>query len=896
MGRSLVIVESPAKAKTINKYLGKDFIVKSSYGHVRDLPTGGDEEDPADRLTKAREAQAKAKAAGKKLVKATPAEKAAKAKTALVRRMGVDPEHGWTAQYEVIPGKEKVVAELQAAAKDADAIYLASDLDREGESIAWHLREVIGGDHARFKRVVFSEITKKAITAAFEKPGVVNEDRVNAQQARRFLDRVVGFMASPLLWSKVARGLSAGRVQSVAVRLIVEREHAIRAFVPEEYWDIHADVVSPGVLRVGASDAKAPTLKPAPFRAKVVRFRGEKFEPKDGATAKTAVATLEKAAYRVASREDKPARSFPTAPFKTSTLQAAASTRLGFSVKKTMTLAQRLYEAGFITYMRTDSVNISLDALTAVRELINTRYGAEFLPEKPIFYKGKENAQEAHEAIRPTDSAQLATDLEVEDDARRLYDLIWRQFVACQMPPAEFDTTRITVAAADYELTANGRVLKFEGYQKVQPPPAKGDDAELPPLTQGLQLDLVRLDPTQHFTKPPPRYSEAALVKELEEKGIGRPSTYAAIISTIQDRGYVKLENRRFYALKIGDIVTSRLSDAFPNLMDFGFTANLEEDLDEIAEAKEDWKGVLDRFYADFTGKIAQADVSMRGNEPVPTPIACATCGRPMAIRTGRTGVFLGCTGYNLTPKERCTATVNLVPGSEIAITSTNDEESSDEEARLLHEQKRCPICSTAMDSYLVDKERRLHICGNNPDCAGVVVETGSFHMKGYEGPSIPCDKCGKPMQLKLGRFGKYFGCTGYPECVNTRKLLRSGEAAPPKSAPIQMPELPCTKGPGHFVLRDGAVGMFLAASTYPKVRETRNPLVEDLIRHASELDPKYAHLVKAPVADSKGRKAIVRFDRKAKEQYVSSEDAKGEPSGWSARWDGRQWVEKQEK
>jgi DNA topoisomerase-1 len=877
MGRSLVIVESPAKAKTINKYLGKDFIVKSSYGHVRDLPTGGDEEDPAERLAKANEARKVAKAAGKTVAKATPAEKASKQKTALIRRMGVDPEHGWKAQYEIIPDKLKVVAELRALAKDADAIYLASDLDREGESIAWHLREVIGGEAKRFKRVVFNEITKKAITAAFEQPGTVNEDRVNAQQARRFLDRVVGFMASPVLWNKVARGLSAGRVQSVAVRLIVEREQAIRAFTPEEYWELHADLATPAALR-----------------AKVVRFKGGKFEPQDGVTAKAALAALDKAAYRVSARDDKPTRSFPSAPFKTSTLQAAASTRLGFSVKKTMTVAQRLYEAGHITYMRTDSVNLSQDALTAVRELITSSFGAKYLPEKPIFYKGKENAQEAHEAIRPTDGAVLASQLDVEDDARRLYDLIWRQFVACQMPPAEFDTTRITIAAGDYELTANGRVLRFDGFQKVQPP-AKSDEPELPSLVQGAVLKLVKLDPTQHFTKPPPRYSEAALVKELEERGIGRPSTYAAIISTIQDRGYVKLENRRFYAQKIGDIVTSRLADAFPDLMDYGFTAALEEDLDEIAEAKDDWKAVLDRFYKGFTKQIAASAETMRGNEPVLTPIACTVCGRPMSIRTGRTGVFLGCTGYSLPPKERCTTTVNLVPGSEAAAVSDQDEETSEAEAKLLHEQKRCSICHTAMDAYLVDKTRKIHICGNNPDCAGVTIEAGSFQLKGYEGPSIPCDKCGKPMQLKLGRFGKYFGCTGYPECGNTRKLLRSGEAAPPKCPPVAMPELPCTKGPGHFVLRDGAAGLFLAASTYPKVRETRNPLVEDLVRHASELDPKYAFLATAPVVDSKGRKAIIRFDRKAKEQYVSSEDAKGEPSGWSARFDGRQWVAKQE-
>ncbi len=878
MGRSLVIVESPAKAKTINKYLGKDFIVKSSYGHVRDLPTGSEDEDPADRLAKAREAQKAAKElakkTGKQVEKATPAQKAAKQHTALIRRMGVDPEHGWAARYEVIPGKEKVISELQALAKDADAIYLASDLDREGESIAWHLREVIGGDPKRFKRVTFSEITKKAITDAFAKPGVVDEDQVNAQQARRFLDRVVGFMASPLLWSKVARGLSAGRVQSVAVRLIVERERQIRAFVPDEYWEVHADL-------------KAA----APFRAQVARCKGEKLAPVTGAQATAAVKALEKAAYQVASREDKPTRSFPSAPFKTSTLQAAASTRLGFGVKKTMTLAQRLYEAGIITYMRTDSVNISADALSAARTLIETAYGKQYLPEKPIFYKGKENAQEAHEAIRPTEVTALPTSIDVEEDARRLYDLIWRQFIACQMPPAEFDTTKITIAAGDYELVANGRVLKFDGYFKVQPQ-ASRDEPTLPVLTQGQKVSLIALDPSQHFTKPPARFSEAALVRELEERGIGRPSTYAAIISTVQDRGYVKLENRRFYAEKLGDIVTSRLNDAFPELMDYGFTAALEEDLDDIAEAKEDWQDVLNTFYKDFTGKLADADRNMRGNEPVPTPIACADCGRPMAIRTGRTGVFLGCTGYNLPPKERCTATMNLVPGSEAVAVADNEDETSEAEARKLHDQKRCPICGTAMDAYLVDKTRKIHICGNNPDCAGVAIEEGSYHIKGYEGPSLPCDKCGKPMQLKLGRFGKYFGCTGYPECGNTRKLLRSGEAAPPKSEPVAMPELPCTKGPGHFVLRDGAAGLFLAASTYPKVRETRNPLVADLKRHRSELDPKHHYLADAPETDPKGRPAIIRFARKTKEQYLSSEDNDGEATGWTAHFVGGRWVE----
>ena len=882
MAKSLVIVESPAKAKTINKYLGKDFIVKSSYGHVRDLPTGGEDEDPADRLAKANEARKAAKAAGKPLAKATPEEKAVKAKSALIRRMGVDPDHGWEARYEIIPGKEKVVAELTEAAAKADTVYLASDLDREGEAISWHLREVIGGDPKRFKRVIFGEITQRAILQAFENPGVVNEDRVNAQQARRFLDRVVGFQASPLLWSKVARGLSAGRVQSVAVRLIVEREREIRAFNPEEYWEVHADL------------AKATGAKEA-LRVQVVKQGGEPFKPVIGAQADVAVKDLSAASYRIAQREDKPARANPTAPFITSTLQAAASTRLGFSVKKTMTLAQRLYEAGFITYMRTDSVNISQEALGAVRTLIETRFGKRYLPEKPVVYKSKDSAQEAHEAIRPTDLVATADTIDAEDDARRLYDLIWRQFVACQMPAAEFDTTKVTVAAGRYELTASGRVLRFDGFFKVQPP-AKQDDAVLPALAVGDVLNLLKLDPTQHFTKPPPRYSEAGLVKELEKRGIGRPSTYAAIISTIQDRGYVTVAARRFSATKLGEIVTSRLHDAFPELMDYGFTAGLEEELDGIAQAKEDWKAVLNRFYGDFTGKLAKAETTMRGNEPVVTPIPCATCGRPMGVRTARTGVFLGCTGYNLPPKERCITTINLVAGSEaetVVAPQGEEDESTEADARHLHDQKRCPICRTAMDAYLVDEGRKLHVCGNNPDCAGVVVEAGTFKLKGYDGPSLECDKCGKPMHLKTGRFGKYFGCTGYPACANTRKLLRSGEAAPPKSPPVAMPELPCTKGPGHLVLRDGAAGLFLAASTYPKVRETRNPRVVDLQRHAEELAEKYVFLTDAPATDPDGNETLIRFDRATKTQYVSSQDAKGEATGWSAWYEGDRWVAK---
>ena len=861
MGKSLVIVESPAKAKTINKYLGKDFVVKSSIGHIRDLPTSSGEVETDGGKAKPK-------------TKASPADKAVKAQAALVRRMGVDPEHGWAARYEVLPGKEKVLKELQEAAAKCDAIYLATDLDREGEAIAWHLREIIGGDAARFKRVTFSEITKTAIQEAFQRPRTVDMDGVKAQQARRFLDRVVGFMVSPLLWAKIARGISAGRVQSVAVRLIVEREIEIHAFKPDEYWELHADLSTP-----------------TPLRAQVVRRGGKTFEPKSKADTDAALAALVNAVYRVAHREDKAQRSWPNPPFITSTLQQAASVRLGFSVKKTMTLAQRLYEAGHITYMRTDSVNIGAEALTACRALIAKEHGERYVPEKPCVYQSKSSAQEAHEAIRPTDVRTSPGDLaQLDHDEARLYELIWRQFVACQMPPAEFDTTTVTIAAADCELSARGRVLRFDGFQKVQPP-VKQDDVELPVLALGQALPLVKLDPSQHFTKPPPRFSEASLVRELEKRGIGRPSTYAAIISTIQDRGYARLANRRFYAEKLGEIVTERLAEAFPDLMDYSFTASLEEDLDKIATAKAVWTDVLDTFYGDFKTRLADAGERMRPNQPVPTTIPCGDCGRPMAVRTARTGVFLGCTGYSLPPKERCTATKNLINGDEAVAVKPDDsdDESSDADATALAAKKRCPVCSTAMDGYLLDETRKLHICGNNPDCPGIVVEQGQFKLKGYDGPSVPCDKCGASMQLKQGRFGKYFGCTKYPECSNTRKLLRNGQAAPPKATPIHMKELICEKG-GYYVLRDGMLGLFLASSLYPRVRDTKPPLVEDLVRHRAELDPKFHWLVAAPTTDPKGNPVQVRFSRKTHVHYLASEKD-GESTGWSAFFEDGTWV-----
>ena len=862
MGKALVIVESPAKAKTINKYLGSDYVVKSSVGHIRDLPTSGSASKKSADST-----EDKAKKKVKKDEKA-----------ALVNRMGVDPYHGWKAHYEILPGKEKVVAELKSLAENADHIYLATDLDREGEAIAWHLREVIGGDDKRFSRVVFNEITKNAIQQAFKQPGELNIDRVNAQQARRFMDRVVGYMVSPLLWKKIARGLSAGRVQSVAVRLVVERERDIKAFVPEEYWELHADLLAKGETAL---------------QMEVSHAHDKPFKPVNREQTHAAVKLLEKARYTVLDREDKPTSSKPGAPFITSTLQQAASTRLSFGVKKTMMMAQRLYESGHITYMRTDSTNLSQDALNMVRGYIGDNFGDKYLPKAPNQYSSKENSQEAHEAIRPSDVNVLAEQLkDMEADAQKLYQLIWRQFVACQMTPAQYDSTTLTVKAGDYQLRAKGRTLRFDGWTKVMPALRKGDeDRTLPYVEIGSELDLQKLIPSQHFTKPPARYSEASLVKELEKRGIGRPSTYASIISTIQDRGYVRVESRRFYAEKMGEIVTDRLEENFRELMNYDFTARMEDGLDEVANNQAEWKAVLDEFFVDFSEQLETAEKDpeeggMRPNQMVMTSIDCPTCGRKMGIRTASTGVFLGCSGYALPPKERCKTTINLVPEAEVL----NILEGDEAETNALRARRRCKKCGTAMDSYLIDNQRKLHVCGNNPACDGYEIEEGEFRLKGYDGPVVECDKCGSEMHLKMGRFGKYMGCTN-ENCKNTRKILRNGDVAPPKEDPVPLPELPCEKSDAYFVLRDGAAGVFLAANTFPKSRETRAPLVEELARFKDRLPEKLRYLADAPVADAEGNKTLVRFSRKTKQQYVSSEKD-GKATGWSAFYVDGKWVE----
>ncbi|MEL0115679.1 MAG: type I DNA topoisomerase, partial [Gammaproteobacteria bacterium] len=728
MASSLVIVESPAKAKTISKYLGSDYIVKSSVGHIRDLPKGKTKRTPI-RNTIPKDLPQEEKLRLKK----------ENERKRLIRRMGVDPDNGWQAEYEVIPDKEKVIKDLKKSAKNVDQIYLATDLDREGEAIAWHLKEILGPNKYNFSRVRFNQITKSAILDSFADPKEIDTDLVEAQQARRFLDRVVGFELSPLLWKKIARGLSAGRVQSVALRLLVEREVQIQEFNPEEFWEI--DMLL-------AKDANKIDFK-------LNRKKSDPLLQKE--EAEKIKSLVEQNNITVDEIIQKPTKTRPRAPFITSTLQQSASTRLSFNVKRTMRTAQKLYEAGYITYMRTDAPSLSKDSIEDARNYINQHFGEKYITNAPKIYSSTENAQEAHEAIRPTNAFVTPNDLiGVSEEEKRLYKLIWQQFIACQMPDAEYLSTTIKVNFDQYSFSAKGREVVFDGYTKVIDSKDEGDQI-LPVLKEGDTLDLDSINLIQKYTKPPARFSEAALVKELEKKGIGRPSTYAAIISTIQDRGYVEVENRRFFVNKIGHIVTQRLLESFSDIMDYDFTANFENNLDKIAEGQLEWKNVLNDFYAAFKDDLDKAsdeDLGMKANIPVKTDMICPACNKdPLLIRNSSNGVFLGCSGYSNAGDDQCKNTLNLISGDE-AISADDSEE-----AQNLVIKKRCPKCDTSMDNFLIDENKKIHICGKNPDCDGYLIEEGKFKIKGYDGPSLECHKCGSEMQLNTGRFGKYFKC-----------------------------------------------------------------------------------------------------------------------------------------
>ena len=743
MAKSLVIVESPAKAKTISKYLGSEYIVKSSVGHIRDLPKGKSK-TPAKRNVLPKDISAEEKEILKKINK----------RKADVKRWGIDPENGWKGIYEIIPGKEKVVKELRAAAKTVDHIYLATDLDREGEAIAWHLKEALGPKKYEFSRVRFNQITKTSILESFADPKEIDQDLVDAQQARRFLDRVVGFELSPLLWEKIARNLSAGRVQSVALRLLVEREHLIQAFVPEEFWEV-------SMLATNSTDQS--------IKFSLNRKKSDPLLKHD--EAKRIEDIVRSADLLINDVSKKPVKVKPKAPFITSTLQQAASTRLSFNVKRTMRVAQKLYEAGLITYMRTDAPSLSKDSILDARNYIGEKLGEKYLTNAPRIYSSTENAQEAHEAIRPTNAFMTGNQLlSHSEEETRLYELIWQQFIASQMPDAEYLSTSVKINLDEYVFSARGREIVFDGYTKISGTASKDpDEAILPPLAEGDILNLEQLNLDQKYTKPPARFSEAALVKELEKKGIGRPSTYASIISTIQDRGYVDVENRRFFVKKIGLIVADRLLESFSDIMDYGFTANFEDQLDKVAEGELEWKSVLDSFYSAFKKDLTLAftDEGMRKNTPTQTDITCSICSsNTMVIRNSGTGVFLGCNGYNNEGEDKCKGTLNLISGDEAISLDDQDEASN------LMKRERCHICGTSMDNFLMDESRKLHVCGNNPDCSGYKIEQGAFKLKGYDGPLLECHKCGAEMQLNTGKFGKYFLCLN-DNCKTTRNLQR---------------------------------------------------------------------------------------------------------------------------
>ncbi len=860
-GTALVVVESPAKAKTINKFLGKGYKVMASKGHVRDLPKSD---------------------------------------------LGVDIDHGFEPLYEPLAEKRSTIADLRKAAKGARTIYLACDMDREGEAIAWHVSELLKGKDKRMLRVVFNQITEAAIRAAFEHPAQLDMNKVNAQQARRILDRIVGYKLSQLLWKKVRRGLSAGRVQSVAVKMVVEREEEIQAFVPVEYWDFGARLDS-SRLRAGAPEPPVPAdlpegeQPPLPawrFEASMVQARGQKLDPAgfriaDREQAEALVAELERATFTVDKVDEKETRRRPRPPFKTSDLQQAASTRLGFSGKKTMTLAQGLYEGvelggegavGLITYMRTDSFNLAPEAIEEARVFIAQRYGDAYLPAKPQTYKqGKQKvqAQEAHEAIRPTYVERTPESLEpfLSPDQLKLYRLIWERFVACQMEPARFNSLTVDVgarsdASAGEPLAvfrASGRTLLFDGFLRV----AGGEltDRLLPPLEQGEALALVPpLQAEQKFTRPPARYNEASLIKKLEDEGIGRPSTYAAIISTIQDRGYVRQENRALHATTKGIVVTHKLEEFFGDIMGYAYTRDLERDLDRVEAAWDeednvlpalDWRDLLDRFYRDFSKDLAKATAEMThvNDSREETEFPCPTCGKRMQklYNTREFTQFLGCPDY-----PECKTTVpldeegNPLPEEESEFTcpkcerklvlksgrrgrffacsgypdcsQTFDVGEDGAPAPRPEIEADCPECETPM---VVRAGRRGQFlgCPRYPDCTGTLPliqrADGGWEVgeKGQRADlpkvDVKCERCGSPMGIKFSRRGPFLGCTAYPKCKGTAQLPKDIEL-PKKKEPEPYGE-DCDQCGKPLLVRQGRRGPFVACSGYPACRNTKD-------------------------------------------------------------------------
>ncbi len=749
--KNLVIVESPAKAKTIGKYLGPTFTVRSSMGHIRDLPE---------------------------------------------KKLSVDVENNFTPEYKVIPSRKKLVSELLADAKKADAIYLASDLDREGEAIAWHLSQALEIPEEKAHRVTFNEITKDAIVEAFKHPSPINMAKVNAQQARRILDRIVGYQISPLLWKKITKGLSAGRVQSVAVRLIVEREKEIGAFKPQEYWKITADLTT---------DLSESPAEKKSFKALLQKLDNETIEVKNEQQAKDVVGELQIAVHVVSSIKKQTKRNNAPPPFTTSLLQQQASTRLQFSAKKTMLIAQQLYEGvdvgsegsvGLITYMRTDSFHVSEQALTAARKYIVSAYGDNYLPEKPNMHASdKKGTQGAHEAVRPTstDYAPEKVKDHLTKDQYKLYELIWNRFIASQMKPALYAVTEAEIGAGRYMLKARGRELLFDGHTVISGHDMDKDEQILPPLEQAQPLKLLELTPTQHFTQPPPRFSEASLVKTLEKMGIGRPSTYASIISTIQDRGYVKQEKRAFYATELGILVTEKLVDHFAKIMDVKFTSHMEDELDKIEDKKVEWLDVLRDFYGPFKTDLERAMGEMKSVKGAPEDSGqkCTVCGQPMVIRWGRHGKFLGCSAF-----PNCKTTLPLGETGEVLPPETTGQ--------------KCEKCGSAM-VVKAGRHGKFLACSAYPNCKSTKSLTGDSVKS--EPTDEKCEKCGSAMVIRISKKGRFMGCSAYPKCRNL-KPLPTGVKCPKEGCDGDLIRRRSKKG-----------GVFFGCSKYPDCDYITNEL-----------------------------------------------------------------------
>ena len=766
MANSLVIVESPTKVKTIKKFLGADFNAVASMGHIKDLP------------------------------KST---------------LGIDLEKDFEPTYNVIETKKKTIDDLKKAAKNAENIYLAPDPDREGEAIAWHIAEVINAKNKNVYRVLFNDLTKNTVTEAIKNPLQLDFNKYEAQQTRRILDRLVGYQISPVLWDKVKRGLSAGRVQSVAVRMICDREEEINKFVPEEYWNLVAQFEGGN---------------PPPFEAKLIKVDGKKAKVTIGEQAAKLAVKIREADFIVEKLDKKEVKRSAPPPFTTSKLQQEASRWFRFTAKKTMSVAQKLYEGielgkegsvGLITYMRTDSYRISEEALNDVRDYIKESYSSDYLPQKPHSYKNSQKTQDAHEAIRPSKMIYKPQNIKqhLSADEFKLYQLIWNRFVASQMNPAIYNQTTIDIAGANCVFRAQGQTMKFPGFtlvytegkdDKEENGNGNGNDKLLPEVKEKEKLKLLKLDTQQKFTQPPPRFSEASLVRELEEKGIGRPSTYATILSTIQDREYVSLEKSKFYPTELGMTVTHLLVKSFPTILEIAFTAEMENKLDAIENGERKRVEILKEFYAIFAEELKKAKTEMKNlkQEETPTDLICEKCSSPMVIKWGKNGRFLCCSNY---PK--CKNTMNF----------THDENGKVKHVETKMTEVKCNKCGKNMTV----KEGRFGqflACSGYPECKNTMTaaknENGEIVAQETLTTDEICELCGKPMAIKRGRYGQFLGCTGYPECKNIKKINKDGKVTAQEA---QITDEVCEICGKPMAIKRGRYGLFLGCTGYPECK-----------------------------------------------------------------------------